>query len=245
MVQSEWIDTGLAGLRRSANQTPGSWDFPDFGDPLLKFTGIVPATGLVAKAASGQSVLPLTDIASGSIASVTINSFDMTIPNASIVFDAKYLRSPNLLVGYDVLPDKDGPQTFEIVAASYDRNADRMVFDTLVSDSAMDFVINPSNPTWSVKEKYFRIVTGGLKNGLPPSTDVTLEFQGANEAFAGSGTPGGAFPGERIWTSNLTQLKGYRYIRYRVTFEADAQGEGIGLESPLPLIDYLKVPFVW
>lgn len=245
MVQSEWVDTGLAGLRRSANQAPGSWDFPDYGDSLLELTGIVPATGLVAKTVSGESVLPLLDIATGGISSVTINSFDMTVPNASVAFDAKYLRSPNLLVGYDVLPDKDGPQTFEIVAASYDRGANRMVLNTRVGDNAMDFAINPSNPIWSVKEKYFRIETGGLKDGLPASTDITLEFQGTNEAFAGSGTPGTPFPGERVWTSNLDQLRGFRYIRYRVTFEADAQGEGIGLESPLPLIDYLKVPFVW
>lgn len=245
MVQSQWIDTGLAGLRLSANQTPGNWDFPDYDDPLLDFTGIFPSTGLVAK--QGQNVIPLSNIATGSTGVVTINSFGMTVPNAkgNGLFADKFLRSPRLLVGYDVLPDRDGDQTFEIVAASYDRGTDVLVLTTRVTDGAMDFAVNPSNPFWAVKEKFFRIETAGIKDGLPDSTDIVLEFQGANESLPGSSVPGTPFPAEREWTSDLSQLKGYRYIRYRVTFEADALGQGIGLDSPLPLIDYLKVPFVW
>lgn len=243
MVQSKWVDTGLAGLRRSTNQTPGNWDFPDYRDPLLDFSGIFPTTGLVAK--QGQSVIPLANIATGGTGAVTIASFGMTVPSASSYFDAKFLRSPNLLKGYDIRPDRDGEQDFEIVSASYDRGADQLVLSSRVNDGAMDFAVNPANPFWSVKEKFFRIETAGVKDGLPDSTEITLEFQGANESFAGSGVPGVAFPGERDWTSDLNDLQGFRYIRYRVTFEADAQGTGIGLDSPLPLIDYLKVPFVW
>ena len=113
-----------------------------------------------------------------------------------------------------MLLDVSGTKTFEIVATDYDRAADVLQLSTRVSDNAMDFAVNPANPVWSVKEKFFRLETGGPKNG-------------------------------RQWTSDLDDLKGFRYIRYRITFEADAQGQGIGLDSPLPLMDYLKVPFVW
>jgi hypothetical protein len=242
MVQSDWVDTGLAGLRLSVNQTAGSWDYPDYANALLDFTGIFPS-GLVIKA--GEQVQPLGDIATGPLGSVTISSFGMTLPSASAFLDAKYLRSPNLLIGYDILPDKDGDSTFEIVAANYTRSTDRMVLTTRVSDSAMDFAVNQGNPFWSIKEKFFRVETSGLKDNLPDSTEITLQFQGANESFPGSNLPGPAFPGVRTWTSNLSELTGYRFVRYRVTFEADAQGEGIGLGSPLPLLDYIKIPFVW
>ena len=243
MVQSEWVDTGMAGLRLSANPTLGSWDYPDYANALLNFDGINTTSGLVQT--SGELVVPLSVIATGGTGSVTIDSFGMTIPNADSYFDAKFLRSPNLLIGYDVLPDKDGVQTFEIVAASYERAQDRMVLTTRVSDSAMDFAKNPSNPFWSIKEKFLRVETGGSKDSLPASAEITLQFQGADESFAGSNVPGTPFPGLRTWTSDLSQLKGYRFIRYRVTFEADAQGAGIGLDSPLPLVDYIKLPFVW
>ena len=47
------------------------------------------------------------------------------------------------------------------------------------------------------------------------------------------------------WTSNLADLEGYRFIRYQVIFDIDAQSSGVNLTSPRPLMNYVKLPFTW
>ncbi|MGB0953909.1 MAG: hypothetical protein ACPG31_11850, partial [Planctomycetota bacterium] len=240
MVVSEWIDTGLAELRLDQ---PAA--YPKFGDPLLDFDGIAPANGLVKKAGP-NNVAPLNDAATGSTGDVTFTAYTLTIPNASTLFDAKYLRLPRLVVGYEVLPNAAGTVTFEIVDASYDRGEDVMVITTATTDSPMTFALDSGNPVWSVKEKFFRIDTTGAKNSLPASASIKFEFQGADEVFPGVGLPGNPFDvGGETWLTDLSDLDGARFVRYRVTFEADALDSGVDLTSPLPVLDYVKLPFVW
>ena len=241
MVVSEWIDTGLAELRLGDPAT-----YPKYGDPLLDFSGIIPVSGEVAKT-GGDTVFLLSDVGTGSTADVTFGAFDLTIPNASTLFDAKFLRLPNLLVGYDVLPNAAGTVTFEIVDAVYNRDTDILSLTTATEDSPMTFALDVGNPVWSVKEKFFRIDTTGSKNSLPASTSVTFEFQGADELAPGTNLPGPPLDlgGGDVWGTDLDAFDGLRFIRYRVTFEADAEGTGIDLTSPLPVIDYVKLPLVW
>ncbi|MDA0667779.1 MAG: hypothetical protein O3A95_08155 [Planctomycetota bacterium] len=242
MVVSEWIDTGLAELRL---EQPAA--YPKYGDPLLDFNGINPANGEVGR--SGQFVLPLADIATGGTGLVTFEPFSLTIPSASTLFEAKFTRLPNLLIGYDVLPSATATSTFEIVSATYSAGTDTLVLTSAVGDGPMTFALDGGNPTWSVREKFFRVDTVGAKNSLPSSTSITFEFQGADEdpaLPAGSGQPGDPIDvGGEVWHTNLDFLDGQRFIRYRVTFNADAQANGIDLASPLPAIDYVKVPILW
>lgn len=240
MVVSEWIDTGLAELRLG---DPNA--YPKFGDDLADFHGINPANGNVVKAGL-NNVAPLPDIASGSTGAVTFTAYTLTIPSASTLFDAKFLRLPSLLVGFEVLPNAAGTVTFEVVDAVYNATDDIMTLTTPSSDSPMTFALDSGNPVWSVKEKYFRVDTSGLKNSLPASTSIKFEFQGADEFLPGFGIPGDPFDvGGETWLTDLDDLDGARFIRYRVTFEVDAQGTGVDLTSPLPVIDYVKLPFVW
>jgi hypothetical protein len=242
MVQSEWIDTGLAGLRLSPDQNLGNWIYPDYASALHKFLGI---TGAGVVQVTNQKVNQQPEIATGSTGAVNFGSFEVAMPGASGYFPAHFLRNPALMLGYDVYPNSAGSSAFQVVGAEYDRPADVLRLQTRVSDTPMQFALDSGNPVWSVRQKYFRVETSGVRDSLPNSTAIKLEFQGADEAAAGTNVPGAPFPGAVAWTSDLSALKGYRYIRYRVTFDADAQSTGINLSSPLPLIDYLKLPFVW
>jgi hypothetical protein len=210
---------------------------------MLRLAGIANGSGLVQK--SGQSVAPQTELFTASTDEATFSSYELTVPNASDHFDAIYLRSPGLLFGYDVFPNASGAAGFQIIDASYSRSADTMTIVTRVGDSPMTFALDNNNPVWSIRPKFFRVNTTGLKDSLPDSTAVRLEFQAADELAPGTNTPGAPVPGVNQWTSNLASLKGNRFIRYRVTFEADALSEGMDLNSPLPILDYLKLPFVW
>lgn len=231
-VQTVWIDTGLAYLRDPANGSSAA--YPDYDHPLLDFEGIAssgPDAGLVL--ASGGQVTPGAVIATGSGG---VSGFQLVVPNASASFDDEYEDDPQLLVGYDVYPDSTSAASHQIVAASYSRALDRMVLTTRATDGAM-----APGAVWVIREKFFRIDTTGTKNRLPDSASVRFEFQGADESFPGSNEPGTP----TAWTSDLADLEGMRFIRWRVTFDLDAQGAGVSLGSERPELDYVKLPFVW
>lgn len=238
MVVSEWIDTGLAELRLGDPN-----NYPDYANTMLRLAGIANGSGLVQK--DGESVASQTALFTASTADATFSSYELTVPAASTHFDVMFLRSPGLLFGYDVYPNSNGAAGFQIVGASYNQSSDVMTITTSVADSPMSFALDNNNPVWAIHPKFFRVDTTGLKNSLPSSTAVRLEFQAADELAPGTNLPGPPVPGVNQWTSNLSTLKGNRFIRYRVTFEADALSEGIDLSSPLPILDYVKIPFVW
>jgi len=241
MVQSTWIDTGLAGLRLSPDPDQQNWTYPKFAEAMLRFDGIG-AGGIVQKV--GETVAPLGNVATGPNSAAQYDGFSLVIPNASAHFAAEFLRNPALLVGYDVLPNANGAGAYEIVSADYDRGSDRLTLQTLVADGPLEFAIGGA-PEWAVRQKFFRIDTSGLKDSLPNHANVYFSFQGAKERTPGSNEPGDPFPGPNQWTSDLSQLDGYRFIRYRLTFDADANGTGIDLSTPLPQVNYVKIPFVW
>ncbi|MCP4092474.1 MAG: hypothetical protein GY747_03410 [Planctomycetes bacterium] len=235
-IVSEWIDTGGAELRLGDDAL-----YPDYGHPTLSFDGVsTTVLGRVNK--SGTSVAKLSDVATGSTGDVTITAYGLTIPGADTIFAAvpHFLRSPNLLIGYDVMPDSTGDVGYEIVDVSYNPTTKQMVITTSLLDGPMTFALNSSNPVWSVKEKFFRIATSGVKDGLPDSTDVFIQFQVADDINAPVGGAG-------TWHQDLTPalVTGKRFIRYRVTFEANAGGGQMDLSSPLPIMEYIKIPFIW
>ena len=242
MVVSEWIDTGFADLRLGDAET-----FPQYGNAYLGFQGIDTVTGLIERS-NPNTVAPLSEIAMGSILQASFDNFQVSIPSASNSFEAKYLRLPQLLVGYDLFPDAESVVSFEIEAASYDRSADTLVLSTSIVDGPLVFTLNPSQPTWSVRERFFRVDTFGSKNRLPESASIRFDFQGSNETALGSNAPGHPFDDAlqtNTWVADVDLLDGYRFLRYRVTFDTDVNREGVDLAAPLPSVSYLKIPIVW
>ena len=233
-AQSVWIDTGLAGLRRDPE---GQGLSPDWDNPLLQFQG-VDAQGNVLR--SNGRVTPLGNVASGSSGAVGFGAFELSIPAASSYFGASFLRTPEALIGYDVAPRAEVQNSpgFEIVAATYDRGADTMLLSTRNSDGPMTFSVGA---TWAVRAKFFRIETSGLRDALPNSTNLVIEFQGADDPA----DPATILPGPSAWTADLGLLLGKRFVRWRMTFDIDNQDQGVDLNNPRPSVDYIKIPFVW
>ena len=242
MVVSEWIDTGFADLRLGDPET-----FPQYGNAYLGFQGIERTTGLVERSNS-NTVAALAEIATGSTAQASFDNFQVSIPSASTSFEAKFLRLPQLLVGYDLFPDAESVISFEIADAHYNRSADSLVLTTSIADGPMVFALNADQPTWSVRERFFRVDTFGAKNRLPESASIRFEFQGTHETSPGSNVAGHPFDDPlqaNTWVSDVSLLDGYRFLRYRVTFDTDVNREGVDLSAPLPSVSYLKIPLVW
>jgi hypothetical protein len=126
-----------------------------------------------------------------------------------------------------------------------------MVLTTSTLDGPMTFALNGANPVWSVKKKFFRMATSGQKDFLPSSANVYIQFQVADEDPANPNTAGDPVgSGDTFWHQDLSagnpiDVVGHRFVRYRVTFDANAGAGVMDLASPLPLIEYIKIPFIW
>jgi len=147
-LQSKWIDTGLAGHRVNS----GAGTYPAYLDSLLHFDGINANTGLVNTTAN--TVAAGTTVGSdGGAGSAVFGNYTVTISDPSSSFSADFLRNPNLIIGFDILPNAalGNPPTFEIVSATYTASPERLVLNTRVSDGPMALVASPS---WAVRSKW-------------------------------------------------------------------------------------------
>ena len=242
-IQSKWIDTGLADLRNPAN---GTGPFPDYSGASLAFAGIDPATGLVQ--AANSLVVPGTVVAAGGGgASAFFSAYSVVISDPSAVFDASFLQNPALLIGYDVIPSASQLPApgFQIVDVEYQAAPERLTLHTRVVDGVMS---TTAGTDWQVRQRFLRIDTTTIKDRIPATATVRVQFQGTEEeAPLGSGVPDPlqATPWTGDGTTTLADLKGYRFLRYRITFDIDALGSGAALGAEKPALDYLKIPFVW
>lgn len=240
MVRSRWIDTGLAGVRQP--DTGQLQSYPDYQPDGFALRGIDPLDGQVE--VDQGTVAPLPQIVRGARQSIQNHEFEVNILDASHVFAANehFLRTPKLLLGFDFKPDASSSQTNEIVSASYDRVRDTL---NLLTESRAGIGSRAAGDHWEILPRYFRIVTHGVWDSLPEGTSVRIEFQAAQPRELGSDLPGAPFPDTHKWTSDLATLAGYRFIRYQVILDTDAQQQGANPNNPRPAMDYLKLPFAW
>ena len=241
-VQSKWIDTGLALKRNPVGA--GSGEFLDYADGSYAFGGVA-ANGRVNKA--GEDITPLPPVAT-STTDLTVSAFSAVIDNATARFGGNsfFLTNPGLLVGFDLLPAALGlpDESFEIVDASYSSSLDRLTLTTLSTDGDMSALANLAGATWQVRPKFFRLEFNGSKDSFPLDGFVLIEFQGDDESAPGSNEPSGG-AGLTAWTTDLTDLDGKRFVRYRITTEMSESGTAYALGDPRPILRYFRLPFAW
>ncbi len=209
----------------------------------ISFSGISSADGFIEK--SEGNTVPLSEVATGSTNDLDIQFFEVELNSASQSVSADFLRNPALLYGYDLYPDADGQLGFAMVDVSYNPATDTLSFLTDPTDGAPSLALNAARPTWSLRRKFFQVATTGVKNAIPDSVEIAVEFQGAHESYLGSDVPGVPLPSASLWTSDLKDLQGCRYLRYRVLFNIDAQDTGVDLASPRSNLGFIKIPIQW
>lgn len=228
-VQSKWVDTGLAYLR---TEEPF---LPDYATEIGPAFNGTDADGWVMK--DGVQVMPLPDLTAGPMKAVTLNSYEMRLHTAAAFLDAIYLRTPNLLRGYEL---RLGEQAYEISNVAYDRSADRLDLATRPADGPLNDA-GGSILQWRLRPKFLGVITQGQKDFLPASAGVRIEFQGTSDPQ----NPAAYKPEPAAWATDPEVLRGCRFWRYRLSFEMDAEGVGLELSSLRPQVEYLKVPFAW
>jgi hypothetical protein len=237
-VQSVWIDTGLANLRQPSN---GSGIFPDYGATGdLNFAGI-DALGYVESDVATATVIQLTPVTGGAASDFTIDAsgFSVTIDLTSLIIADSWKFNPKLLIGCDFTT---ADAAHEIVSADLASNGD-LVLATLVADGE----IIDDGSAFVIYNKFFGVSSGDIKDKLPPSSSVRIQFQGADGVSQEGLEPDAAtltsWTGENGTT--FDDLDGKRFIRYRVSFDIDALSQGGFNGLSRPALGYIKIPYAW
>ncbi|HEX9794212.1 MAG TPA: hypothetical protein VGC54_09550, partial [Planctomycetota bacterium] len=191
---------------------------------------------------TGNAVTPLGNVFEGPVADVTLQAFQVVVPGASTRIAAQYLRHPKTLEGYDVLPDVSDPaKSYQVATASYARNSDALTLTTNPIDGGMSLF---GGATWGLRQKFFRAATSGVKDFLPASSEIVIEFQAAGDPDDPA-TYAPVAGNANAWSADMSSFDGKRFLRYRVVFDIATGANKVTLNSPRPVLDYLKIPFVW
>ncbi|MEX1024266.1 MAG: Ig-like domain-containing protein [Planctomycetota bacterium] len=250
-VTSRWYALGAADRDATGALVP----------VRFRFRGVDPSDGRVLT--SGASVLPPQPalgpfaIGAGSPEAHVVAPDTLVVGAADLVTwlftigpaDADiYLRSPALLVGADV-ECSNGLETrlFRILGADYDAVGQVLTLSlSSEPESPADFLAaGTSVTTGAIRERFFRIVTAGVPDELPPDALVTFHFQAV-----------GATPDDEPdesdvivdWTPDVSQFQGMppgtlRFFRWRIGVDCDVSGDGLTPGESAPVIESLQLPF--
>ena len=245
-TQSTWIPLGAATV------APGS----STPDPLVfLFDGVDPSSGKIARDESGGTIEDLAPLLQPAAAIESPGLPDRRSAN-TVRFDAAelvggneiYARNPSLLRRFRLTI---GPRSFTVASAKYLGDGDLATgndyLDVTVTES-IDEDGHPPTGQLSLIPRYFTVTTLGVEDSLPATASVKIEFQATSANSQGDPDESSVFPDVSLWATDISQLNeapantGFRFFRYRVTFDIAEQGE-LSADMPRPVLDFLRIPF--
>lgn len=164
---------------------------------------------------------------------------------ATLVVDAASIAStlwssnPDSLVGAEiVMHHAASTARFDVAFAVVSAGALRLTVDGVGTPLAA-FTIGD---TFELRPRFFRVKTSGVRDWLPNSASIRIEFQGAPaDAFQHADETHAT-----AWSSDVNSLRsasGLAFLRFRVTFDLSADGSTLSTASPRPSLEFLRVPF--
>jgi len=244
-AQSKWIPLGSTSVSPTS-MTPETTEF---------LFGGVDANGRILKSGSGstatQAELPSILTGSGAQPIVTSPSTPfITADKRTVVFDGTtvlddiYLANPSLLRFFDVRI-QIGASVFHFDAASatYDELGGLLRVTVGTSGMPLNSILTDGSASVSLRPRFFRVKTAGVLDSVPDPATVQFEFQATQVNTNGQPDEALATP----WTTNITALNSnpnnaqLRFLRFRVTFDLGLTE--LTTSTPVPSLDYLRVPF--
>lgn len=248
-AQSKWIALGSTSVSPTST-SPETTQF--------LFSG-VDGSGRILKTGTGstatQTELPSILGGSGSQSIVAAPSTPyITSDKRTVVFDGTtltddiYLANPSLLRFFDVRI-AIGASLFHFDAASATYDSTGGLLRVTVGTSGMPLNAIPTDGTASVslRPRFFRVTTAGAVDSLPDPATVQFEFQATTVNSNGLPDESAVIPGPGVWATDIATLNSnpnnaqLRFIRFRVTFDLGLTN--LTTSTPVPSIDYLRVPF--
>lgn len=231
---SKWIPLGNTSVPPTGN-TPKNISF--------FFGGTNTTTGFVT--ASGGTVTELAPIVTGTLASQPTLPY-ITADKRSVVFDATtltddiYVRNAALLTNFAL---KIGTSKFDISSATYDSTLNTLRVTVATSGIPLDGLTG----TAAVHPRFFRVAQDGVVDALTAASSIKIEFQAAPVATSGLPNETAATP----WVTDINALNtsvnpantSLRFFRFRVAFNIGIGQPSLDFSTPIPSVDFLKVPF--
>jgi len=246
-ARSLWVALGNGGFDPNASV---------YKDARFEFEGIEPVTGVV-QTTSGQvtqlpAILgPTTLAASPNPPFITPDGFTLVVSAAPFVGTTNefYLTNLQLLKHFVVqLAQASAPANlvnFDVASASYDSTTQLLSLTVDGSGPSLASFAPGGGITASVHPAFFRIASDGVPDSLPATAEVQIRFEATSADVDGLPVSPSLVP----LTSNIGDLntspfnKDLRFIRFEVLFDIDALGNGLSPSSPIPAIDFLRIPF--
>jgi hypothetical protein len=254
VARSIWIPMGVGGF------DPAATSAPFFKPATFDFGGVNPATGKVLTTAGVVDLGP-TLLGPANIAVQPALPY-ITLSGRTIVMDATplvggpqqyFLDNPGLLKRSTLRLSQVGVPTnnqrFDVVSAVYDANAipPTLALTTSNADPLLTSFSAGGGVAAEVIPTYFKVRTNGALDSLPDTAAVYLKFQAAPATTTGvpdtaQAVP--ASPGSDVSVLNAhPNNAAFRFLRFQVEFDIDALSQGITPTSPLPALDFLRLPF--
>ncbi len=242
---SKWISLGAASVSSDASSTTPV--------PVRFIFRGTTAAGVVATSGSGSgaTVLELTPVLTGTIALNPVLPYIDTTDQRTVVFDATtlvdtddiYLRNVALMKRFLLRMTHGTTTDFEVAAASYDPATH--ILRLTVNGSGTPLSTFGPGSTVEVRPRFFRVLTDDVANSLPDSSQILVEFQAAPPNAQGDADENLA----SAWVPDVTAIDpnlgnpNYTFFRFRVSFDISANGAPLSFDTPIPSLDFFRVPF--
>jgi hypothetical protein len=162
--------------------------------------------------------------------------------------DQLYLENTNLLRQFTVqLVDTDDATNFEsfrVVAAAYDDGSGELTLSVDPNGPGLDEFLAGGPIEASLVPHWFRMVTLGVADSYPQDTVVTVFFEGTGTDPLTGGPDEVNTSGEVTVIDDLN-LQNWDFVRFRVEFNLDEDGNGVDLSTPRPALDHLRFSFTF
>ena len=160
---------------------------------------------------------------------------------------ARIRPSPNPLLRFFDLKFVSGAVTvhFDVGSATYESGSGVLRVTVTGSGTPLSIIPNDGSALVSLHPRFYRVKTDGILDVLPSPASIQIEFQAttANSVGQPDESPTAVTP----WTSDVAVLNSnpnnplFRFFRFRVTFDLGLTE--LSADTPVPALDYLRVPF--
>ena len=245
-ARSDWIALGEGGFDVNS---------PLYQQVQFDFGGVDPLNGGLVDVDANGFVDPQAAVLTWPNQSPAPTGYTFTQSAAAIVggADQIYLDNPTLLRHFLLELREAGSMTnflrFDVVSASYDSGTQMLTMNLDANGPPLESFAVGGGGTIDVQlqKAFFRISTNGVADFLPPEANVSIAFE-ATVASPLGGPETGAITvplTSDIADLNFANNEDLRFIRFEVLFDISVTGQSTGLSpnSPIPVVEHLRMPF--
>jgi hypothetical protein len=250
-AQSKWISLGAAfvdPIGVSPDTTQFLFDGTDTDGVGVQGTVETDGVGETAVVRPLPSILPATTLdTEPNLPFITADKRTIVIDRTTLLDDI-YVRNPALMRRFELRLEQPGLQkSFEIATAELVDGTNQLRLTVVGTGTPLTGFGFGANVL--VRPRFFRVITEGTSDSLPSSSQILIEFQAAPATAQGDPNTNVGPLGASDWVPSIATINAhpnaanFRFIRFRVAFDIVADGGSLSFETPIPSLDFLRVPF--